>query len=81
MNVRAGTILEAHRFPRGRAVVPSWAIAADRLTLAMFLLGSAPGLFGRISGFDLFVGIVAGILMILFAIQSWTVARRLAAVD
>ena len=51
------------------------------LTLAMFLLGSAPGMFGRISGFDLFVGIVAGILVILFAIQSWTVARRLAAVD
>ena len=41
----------------------------------MFLLGSAPGLFGRISGFDLFVGTVADILMIPFAIQS----RRLPA--
>ncbi|WP_066967185.1 CDP-alcohol phosphatidyltransferase family protein [Rhizorhabdus dicambivorans] len=51
------------------------------LTLAMLMLGSAPGVFGRVSGFDLFVGIVAVILMILFAAQSWTVARRLAAID
>lgn len=51
------------------------------LTLAMMLLGYAPGIFGPISGFDLFVGIVGAILVLLFVIQTLSTARRLAIVD
>jgi len=51
------------------------------LTLAMLLLGSAPGTFGTVSGFDLFVGAVGSILVILFVIQTFVTARRLAAID
>ncbi len=51
------------------------------LTLAMMMLGYAPGIFGPISGFDLFVGIVGGILVLLFVIQTLSTAKRLAAVD
>jgi len=47
------------------------------LTLAMMLLGPAPGAFGRISGFDLFVGIVAAILVALFIAHTTKVARQL----
>jgi phosphatidylglycerophosphate synthase len=51
------------------------------LTLAMLLLGSDPGIFGQISGFDLFVGAVGAILVILFMIQTLVTARRLASLD
>jgi len=51
------------------------------LTLAMMLLGYAPGIFGPISGFDLFVGIVGAILVLLFVIQTLSTAKRLAIVD
>ncbi len=49
------------------------------LTLAMLTLGSGPGWFGAISGFDLFVGIVGCILILLFIIQTLVTGKRLAA--
>lgn len=51
------------------------------LTLAMLFLGYRPGLFGTVSGFDLFVGVVGTILVMLFVIQTLTTAKRLAGVD
>ncbi|WP_420143061.1 CDP-alcohol phosphatidyltransferase family protein [Sphingobium sp.] len=48
------------------------------LTIAMMLLGYAPGWFGAVSGFDLFVGIVSAILLILFVKQTLSTARRIA---
>lgn len=48
------------------------------LTFAMMTLGKAPGLFGPISGFDLFVGGVGALLVVLFAVQTLVTARRLA---
>jgi len=51
------------------------------LTLAMMALGYAPGLFGAISGFDVFVGVVAAILILLFIIQTLVTAKRLAISD
>jgi hypothetical protein len=51
------------------------------LTLAMLLLGQSPDLFGQISGFDLFVGSVGTLLMILFVVQTSIVARRLGRLD
>lgn len=49
------------------------------LTVAMIVLGPGPGLFGAVSGFDLFVGAIGAILMILFVIQTLVTGRRLAA--
>jgi phosphatidylglycerophosphate synthase len=51
------------------------------LTLAMMLLGSGPGYFGSVSGFDLFVGVVAAILTGLFLIQTYILATRLRSLD
>lgn len=48
------------------------------LTLAMMLFGAGPGWFGSISGFDVFVGVVGGILITLFVKQTAVTARRLA---
>ncbi|WP_150295240.1 CDP-alcohol phosphatidyltransferase family protein [Sphingobium estronivorans] len=48
------------------------------LTLMMMALGSGPGYFGLLSGFDLFVGTVAFILILLFVIQTLVTGRRLA---
>lgn len=48
------------------------------LTLMMMVLGSAPGMFGATSGFDVFVGIVGGVLILLFIAQTWATGRRLA---
>ncbi|QCB37266.1 CDP-alcohol phosphatidyltransferase family protein [Sphingobium sp. PAMC28499] len=48
------------------------------LTLMMMVLGSGPGYFGRLSGFDLFVGAAGFILILLFVIQTLTTGRRLA---
>lgn len=47
------------------------------MTLAMMLLGSKPGYFGAISGFDLFVGVIAALLVVLFIIQTLITAKRL----
>ena len=47
------------------------------LTLAMIWLGPQPGLFAPISGFDIFVGIAAAVLIILFIKQTLVTARRL----
>lgn len=49
------------------------------LTAAMMALGSGPGLFGVISGFDLFVGTAGIVLIILFVGQTLVTAQRLAA--
>ncbi|HUD94451.1 CDP-alcohol phosphatidyltransferase family protein [Sphingobium sp.] len=48
------------------------------LTITMMCLGSGPGYFGQVSGFDLFVGSVAAILILLFVIQTLAIGRRLA---
>lgn len=48
------------------------------LTLAMVGFGTGPGVFGKVNGFDLFVGGVGCVLIILFTIQTWVTARRLA---
>ncbi|CCA90800.1 conserved hypothetical protein (plasmid) [Novosphingobium sp. PP1Y] len=48
------------------------------LTLMMMVLGSGKGMFGVTSGFDVFVGAVGTILMILFIIQTLVTGRRLA---
>lgn len=48
------------------------------LTLMMMVLGSKPGLFGAISGFDVFVGTVAFILILLFIAQTLITGKRLA---
>jgi phosphatidylglycerophosphate synthase len=47
------------------------------LTLAMMAFGSGPGAFGGISGFDLFVGAVGGLFILLFVIQTLVTARLL----
>jgi phosphatidylglycerophosphate synthase len=47
------------------------------LTVTMMLLGSGPGAFGQVSGFDIFVGAVATILIALFLAHTAKVARQL----
>jgi phosphatidylglycerophosphate synthase len=47
----------------------------------MLFLGTAPGAFGHISGFDLFVGGVGTVLLVLFLIQTLRTARQLALID
>ncbi|MGE4429248.1 MAG: CDP-alcohol phosphatidyltransferase family protein [Sphingobium sp.] len=51
------------------------------LTLMMMLLGTAPGLFGAISGFDVFVGVAGFVLIVLFIGQTLITGRRLAQID
>jgi phosphatidylglycerophosphate synthase len=48
------------------------------LTFAMMILGAGPGLFGSISGFDIFVGAIGALLMTLFIVQTLVTGRRLA---
>ncbi|WP_460986137.1 CDP-alcohol phosphatidyltransferase family protein [Sphingobium sp. TomTYG75] len=48
------------------------------LTVMMMVLGSGPGIFGALSGFDVFVGAAGLILILLFIIQTITTGRRLA---
>lgn len=47
------------------------------LTLAMIAAGSEPILFDVLTGFDLFVGAVGALLIVLFVIQTIRIARRL----
>jgi phosphatidylglycerophosphate synthase len=49
------------------------------LTIAMLVLGSGPGMFGTISGFDLLVGAFGILLIALFVGQTLVTAKRLAA--
>jgi phosphatidylglycerophosphate synthase len=51
------------------------------LTVMMMVLGSGPGIFGTISGFDILVGTVAAILILLFICQTMVTGRRLARID
>jgi len=51
------------------------------LTVMMMMLGAGPGLFGRWSGFDIFVGAVGSILILLFVGQTLVTGRRLAQID
>lgn len=51
------------------------------LTIMMMILGAGPGLFGTWSGFDLFVGSVGSILILLFIGQTLVTGRRLARID
>jgi phosphatidylglycerophosphate synthase len=48
------------------------------LTVMMMVLGTDPGLFGRWSGFDIFVGAAGSILILLFIGQTLITGRRLA---
>lgn len=48
------------------------------LTLVMIGLGTGPGIFGRVNGFDVFVGGIGLLLITLFVLQTWVTARRLA---
>jgi phosphatidylglycerophosphate synthase len=48
------------------------------MTIMMMALGTGPGVFGALSGFDVFVGAVATILILLFVIQTFVTGRRLA---
>jgi phosphatidylglycerophosphate synthase len=48
------------------------------LTIAMMALGTGPGLFGAVSGFDIFVGAIGALLMTLFIVQTLVTGRRLA---
>jgi len=47
------------------------------LTIAMYVLGPRPGRFAPYSGFDLFAGTIAAILVVLFIIQTASMAQRL----
>lgn len=47
------------------------------LTLAMLVLGTGRGLFGYVSGFDIFVGAVAMLLIVLFVVQTIRTARQI----
>lgn len=51
------------------------------LTVMMMVLGSGPGIFGWISGFDIFVGTISAILIVLFVAQTVATGRRLAHMD
>jgi phosphatidylglycerophosphate synthase len=48
------------------------------LTIMMMVLGTGPGLFGAISGFDVFVGALGALMMTLFVLQTLITGRRLA---
>lgn len=48
------------------------------LTFGMMAFGYGPGWFGIVSGFDLFVGSVGAVLIVLFVIQTGVASRRLA---
>jgi phosphatidylglycerophosphate synthase len=49
------------------------------MTIAMLLIGSGPGLFAAVSGFDLLVGGIGIVLIVMFVVQTIVTARRLAA--
>lgn len=49
------------------------------LTAMMMFLGTKPGIFGSVSGFDVFVGTIGTILIVLYAAQTIVTGRRLAA--
>jgi phosphatidylglycerophosphate synthase len=51
------------------------------LTLAMLVLGAGPGIFGKVSGFDLFVGLIGLALIMLFLVHTGRTARELAHID
>ena len=51
------------------------------LTLAMMRLGPQPGLFGEISGFDLFVGGAGATLILLFVVKTLATGRRIARLE
>ncbi|OYX47960.1 MAG: CDP-alcohol phosphatidyltransferase [Sphingomonas sp. 32-66-10] len=51
------------------------------MTGMMMVLGPDRGLFGVISGFDLFVGSIGAILILLFLAQTLATGRRLAALE
>ncbi len=48
------------------------------MTLAMIVLGPGPGSFGRVSGFDIFVGFAGAFMIFLFIMQTMVTAKRLA---
>ena len=51
------------------------------LAIAMMVLGPAPGVFGGLSGFDIFVAPIGAVLMLLFLKHTIAIARQLSRVD
>ncbi len=51
------------------------------LTVMMMVLGDDPGIFGVTSGFDIVVGAIGALLIVLFAGQTFLTGRRLARID
>ncbi|MFD1786129.1 CDP-alcohol phosphatidyltransferase family protein [Sphingomonas floccifaciens] len=48
------------------------------MTVLMMLVGTGHTVIGRISGFDLFVGAIGAILIVLFVVQTIVIGRQLA---
>lgn len=51
------------------------------MTVMMMVLGSGRGLFGTWSGFDILVGSIGAVLILLFIGQTLIIGRKLSAVD
>jgi len=51
------------------------------LAIAMMIFGPAPGVFGGLSGFDIFVTAIGGVLLLLFLKHTMAIARQLSRVD
>jgi hypothetical protein len=45
------------------------------------IFGPAPGVFGGLSGFDIFVTAIGGVLMLLFLKHTVAIARQLSRMD
>lgn len=50
-------------------------------TLAMLIFGESPGYVLGLTGYDIFVLACSVIMLALFVIQTWTIARRLSALE
>lgn len=51
------------------------------LAIVMMVLGSGPGIFGNVSGFDIFVTAIGSVLILLFLKHTFAIARQLSRVD
>ena len=51
------------------------------LTITMFVVGPHSSMVACFSGFDLFLGALAAVLVVVFLVQTWRTGRKLAAHD
>ena len=51
------------------------------LTITMFVVGPHSSMFAGFSGFDLFLGALAAVLVVVFLVQTWRTGSKLAAHD